>query len=224
MAGFREFAAGEPLTSANVDDFLAKQAVMKFADAAARDLALGTAVVSPNALREGMVAWLDDTDSVIAYDGSAWNPVGAEPPAGIGSNVVQTVKTDAFSTPSTSFVDVSGVTLTITPTAATSKVLVIVTGITSNSGASSNAFQLVRNSTNIAVAIGGTTQETQRIFTGAANETAAFAISFVDSPATTSATDYKLRMRVSSNTGFVGRLSGFDERSITSITAIEVQA
>jgi len=76
MAGFREFVTGEVLTAANVDDFLAKQAVMKFADAAARDTALGTAVASGNALREGMVAWLDDDDSVIAYDGSAWNAVG----------------------------------------------------------------------------------------------------------------------------------------------------
>ena len=71
MAGFREFVTGEVLTADNVMDFLQKQAVMKFADAAARDAALGTAV------REGMVAWLDDTDSVIAYDGTAWNPVGA---------------------------------------------------------------------------------------------------------------------------------------------------
>jgi hypothetical protein len=76
MAGFREFVTGEVLTAANVDDFLAKQAVMKFADAAARDAALGTAVASGNALREGMVAWLDDDDSVIAYDGTAWNPIG----------------------------------------------------------------------------------------------------------------------------------------------------
>jgi hypothetical protein len=62
MAGFREFVTGEVLTAANVDDFLAKQAVMKFADAAARDAALGTAVAGGNALREGMVAYLDSTD------------------------------------------------------------------------------------------------------------------------------------------------------------------
>jgi hypothetical protein len=76
MAGFREFVTGEVLTAANVDDFLAKQAVMKFADAAARDTALGTAVASGNALREGMVAYLDDTDEVIKYDGTDWSSVG----------------------------------------------------------------------------------------------------------------------------------------------------
>jgi hypothetical protein len=76
MPGYREFDIGEVLTASNVNDFLMDQSVMKFADAAARDTALGTAVVSPNALREGMVAYLDDTDTVIAYDGSAWNLVG----------------------------------------------------------------------------------------------------------------------------------------------------
>ena len=76
MAGFREFQTGEVLTAANVDDFLAKQAVMKFADAAARDTALGTAVAGGNALREGMVAYLDDTDEVIKYDGTDWTSVG----------------------------------------------------------------------------------------------------------------------------------------------------
>jgi hypothetical protein len=59
-----------------VNDFLAKQAVMKFADAAARDSALGTAVAGGNALREGMAAYLDDTDEVIKYDGTDWSSVG----------------------------------------------------------------------------------------------------------------------------------------------------
>jgi hypothetical protein len=72
MAGFREFVTGEVLTAANVDDFLAKQAVMKFADAAARDTALGTAVAVGNALREGMVAYLDDEDLPSFYNGTTW--------------------------------------------------------------------------------------------------------------------------------------------------------
>ena len=76
MAGFREFQTGEVLTAANVDDFLMKQAVMKFADSAARDTALGTAVGGSNALREGMVVYLDDTNEVLKYDGTAWDTVG----------------------------------------------------------------------------------------------------------------------------------------------------
>ena len=79
MAGFREFQTGEVLTAANVDDYLAKQAVMKFADSAARDTALGTAVGGGNALREGMVAWLDSSDELQAYDGTSWSSVGGLP-------------------------------------------------------------------------------------------------------------------------------------------------
>jgi hypothetical protein len=63
------------LTAANVNDFLMEQAVMTFADATARDTAL------TSVLREGMVAYLQDTDEVVKYDGSAWTSVGE--PAGL---------------------------------------------------------------------------------------------------------------------------------------------
>jgi hypothetical protein len=70
VAGYRDFQTGEVLTAANVNDFLMEQAVMTFADAAARDTAL------TSVLREGMVAYLQDTDEVVKYDGSAWTSVG----------------------------------------------------------------------------------------------------------------------------------------------------
>lgn len=72
MAGYRDFQTGEVLTAANVNDFLMDQSVMKFADASARDSALGTAVGGSNALREGMVAYLDSDDVTQVYDGAAW--------------------------------------------------------------------------------------------------------------------------------------------------------
>lgn len=67
-AGFRTFVAGEVLTAAQVNTYLMEQAVMTFADAAARD----AAVTSPS---EGMVAFLKDTDQLVAYDGTNWNLV-----------------------------------------------------------------------------------------------------------------------------------------------------
>jgi hypothetical protein len=76
MAGFREFVTGEVLTAANVDDFLMKQSVMLFADGAARDSALGTAVASGNALREGMLAYNQDDAALQVYDGTEWKAVG----------------------------------------------------------------------------------------------------------------------------------------------------
>jgi hypothetical protein len=235
MAGFREFVTGEVLTAANVDDFLAKQAVMKFADAAARDSALGTAVASGNALREGMVAWLDSDDSVIAYDGSAWNPVGAEPPAGIGSNVVSTLKDDTFTTSSTSFVDVTGFAATITPTSATSKVLVIVDAKIGTEGADYNVvLQLLRDATVALIAPSAGSRVAG--FAGfhqnsnfSASPFAANAV-YLDSPNTTSATEYKVQMRAPR--GSTGSLNSKHPdtnnssfvRTVSSITLIEVAA
>jgi hypothetical protein len=76
MAGFREFVTGEVLTAANVNDFLMKQSVMVFADGAARDSALGTAIAGGNALVEGMLTYNKDTEAVEVYDGTSWTGVG----------------------------------------------------------------------------------------------------------------------------------------------------
>jgi len=66
MAGFKDFAAGSYLTSSDIDEYVMKQQVMVFAGTAARDAALGTAVVS-----EGMVAYVGG-GTVTYYDGSTW--------------------------------------------------------------------------------------------------------------------------------------------------------
>lgn len=75
--GHKSFAVGEVLTSTDVNGYLMDQSVMRFDDAAARDAALGTAVVLGNALAEGMVAYDSDTARTSVYNGDAWVPVGA---------------------------------------------------------------------------------------------------------------------------------------------------
>jgi hypothetical protein len=235
MAGFREFVTGEVLTAANVNDFLAKQAVMKFADAAARDAALGTAVVSPNALREGMVAYLDDEDAPSFYDGSAWGPISV-PLAGIGSNVVQTVKTDTFSTTAAGYTAVTGLTVTITPTSSSSKVLV--TGrvtINNTTGANTGvlAYRLMRGVTEV----GSGTAVGNRVAAGASGnsgELSAFAnmtlpIEFLDAPASATAVTYAIEVYRSAGTTRVN--TTYDDgdladrpRTSSVLTAIEVAA
>lgn len=69
-AGYKQFADGDVLTAAQVQTFLQDQTVMRFADSSARDTALGTAV------SEGMLAYLDDTDEVLVYDGASWGSLG----------------------------------------------------------------------------------------------------------------------------------------------------
>jgi hypothetical protein len=112
--------------------------------------------------------------------------------------VVQTAKTDTFTTTSAmpTFVDVTGVSATITPTSASNKILVTVTATVGATPANNGtAINLVRGSTSIA--IGDTRGSTTRAFGGAVpNSTiSAYSLSvcFLDSPATTSATTYKIQ-------------------------------
>jgi hypothetical protein len=73
--------------------------------------------------------------------------------AGSIIQVVQTVKTDTFSTTSTgSWIDVTGMTATITPNSATNKILMRVTmTVSANPVNVLGALRLVRNSTAIGV-------------------------------------------------------------------------
>lgn len=68
MAGRKTFASGEVLTASDVNGYLMDQAVMRFADSAAR----GSAIAAPT---QGMVTYLDDTDTLEVYDGASWSGV-----------------------------------------------------------------------------------------------------------------------------------------------------
>jgi hypothetical protein len=65
-AGYKLFATGDVLTAAQVNTYLNEQTVMVFANAAARTSAL------TSVLAEGMVSYLQDTNAVEVYNGSAW--------------------------------------------------------------------------------------------------------------------------------------------------------
>jgi hypothetical protein len=68
-AGYRLFNTGDILTAAQVNNYLMQQSVMVFASAAARTTAIS------GVLAEGMITYLQDTNALEVYDGSAW--VGA---------------------------------------------------------------------------------------------------------------------------------------------------
>ena len=68
-AGRYTFTAGQKLTANQVNNYLQDQAVMRFADSAGR----ATAIPSPS---EGMVTYLDSTNELYLYDGSAWLRIG----------------------------------------------------------------------------------------------------------------------------------------------------
>jgi hypothetical protein len=137
---------------------------------------------------------------------------GADLPAGSVLQVVSVTKTDFFSTSSMSYVDVSGASATITPSSSSSKILVMITGGCAGGGGD-NAFGygvVVRNSTQIA--IGDSRGSAQRCSLDLALANAGsfvdyaknFSIAVLDSPATTSATTYKLQVKSTVNTLGIG--------------------
>jgi hypothetical protein len=65
-AGYKLFATGDVLTAAQVNTYLNEQTVMVFADSAARTTALS------GVLAEGMMSYLQDTNAVEVYNGTAW--------------------------------------------------------------------------------------------------------------------------------------------------------
>lgn len=112
--------------------------------------------------------------------------------------VIQTVKTDTFTTTSSSYTDITGLSVTITPASASNKILVIYnTTIGAPSGQYSVGLQLVRGST--AIYLGDADGSRTRASSWSWSEGSQYSMiptngTFLDSPATTSATTYKLQM------------------------------
>lgn len=73
-AGYKLFNTGEVLTASDVNTYLQQQTVMVFASSAARTSALS------GVLAEGMVTYLQDTNSVEVYNGTAFVAVGGSSP------------------------------------------------------------------------------------------------------------------------------------------------
>jgi hypothetical protein len=69
-AGVKLFNSGEVLTAAQLNQFIMDQAVTRFPDEEARDLAFGGA--NQPALSEGRICYLDDSNKIQFYDGIQW--------------------------------------------------------------------------------------------------------------------------------------------------------
>ena len=163
-------------------------------------------------------------------------PTGGVPSGGGGGiiQVVQVAKTDTFSTTSQSFVDITGLSATITPKFNTSKILFQYTVSFATRSAYMH-FRLVRGSTPIFIADADGNRARLTFGTWHTNDahheylTNNFSGSFLDSPATTSATTYKIQMLTtnSSATSFVNRSKGddnasYEPRQVSNIVLMEV--
>ena len=136
---------------------------------------------------------------------------------------------------SSNFVDITGLSVAITPTSSSSKIL-ICCNITAGHSAISNVFgfRLMRGSTAIAVgdADGNRRQWTFGEMTARSNTnntTHSVGGTFLDSPSTSNAVTYKLQLYNKYNTVYINR-SGEDSnsdnhgRGVSAITVMEVSA
>ncbi len=157
--------------------------------------------------------------------------------SGVGGKVLQvvhTTKTDPFSTNTTSWPDITGLSVSITPSATTSKVLVFYEVMRGNGNGVITLFRLMRDST--AIGLGGADGLREQVgrgwYAGVSDHTWHFASvsqTYLDSPSTTSATTYKVQCRPNSGYLYVNRQGNdtnadYVRRASSSITAIEIGA
>ena len=219
------YASGEVLTAANLN--ITNSGIPVFATTVTRDAAFGG--TGEKTLAEGQFAYIEASNATQYYDGAAWVALG-----GGVVQVLSTAKTDTFTTTSSTFTDVTSLSVSITPTSASNKVLVLAT-VAGNgqNGVASLQGQLVRNST--AIAIGDAASNRTRVSFGNIEEIVSnmttSSIMFLDSPATTSATTYKIQVRsnVSGQTVVINRTFNDADtaqitRGISTITVMEVTA
>jgi hypothetical protein len=170
----------------------------------------------------------------IAINGSRVGEIGSGY-GGFTGNIIQVLQTSIdtqLSTSSTSYVDITGLSVSITPKYSTSKILIRFKLNGSNTATSNlNAYQIVRGST----AVGNGAQGSRRFChsavrgsIGDVNSSFVASGEFLDSPSTTSATTYKMQFLVDGGTGYINRddtngNSTSYPSPLSSITVMEVQ-
>jgi hypothetical protein len=167
--------------------------------------------------------------NVLTSNGTTWSSAAVSMPAGSVLQVLSTAKTDTFSTGSTSFVDVTGMSVTITPSSASNKILIMVGSQVSMNSADCTTVKILRGSTDIFIGdAAGSRPRVSSSKSFASNGIEAAPIIYLDSPATTSATTYKLQMRLASGTAYLNRSSSDGDnsahpRTASSITVMEIK-
>ena len=164
--------------------------------------------------------------------------LGANSGKGKVLQVVQTYKTNTFSTTSETLVDITGLTATITPSSTSNKILVLLNLAVGSSGNSSRTqIQLMRGSTNIGIADDGGGNRTRSISTefqpqpyntaNTKNSTDIRQHNFLDEPSSTSALTYKVQIEGTAQTVYINRTGEFADadvvsRGTSSLTLMEI--
>lgn len=145
--------------------------------------------------------------------------------------IQQAIKTDVFSSSSTSYVDITGLSVTITPVSTSSKILVVTN--VKGQGTTNGTTRLMRDSTAIflGTSSGSRTVGSGGCFYGAGSPGGAGQGNnhfYVDSPSTTSTITYKIQLIVYTggtvyiNTTYNDTDAAYTMRGASSITVMEV--
>jgi hypothetical protein len=185
LVAYKVFTNGSVLNASEINDNLMRQSVMVFSNEAARTAAITSPV-------EGMVAYLEDTNLFTTYNGSSWkNSFGS---VGGILEVVTASKSNTFSTSSTSYVDVTDLSVTITPKSTSSIILVNASVAMGVATGQRLDLRVMRGATPIGVSADGNT-----MLQGGLADTIITGASLIpDSPNTASAVTYKVQIKSAS--------------------------
>ena len=226
--------ADKTLTAADITDSIITSA--KIVDATITNSDVASSIITGQTAETSIAGG----DSVLIYDDSASalrKMTRTNFVAGIGATagqviqVVSTTKTDKFSLAVTStFTDITGFSVSITPASASNKILI--TGhISGGHDQGRVAFRLMRDST--AIGVGDSAGSRQQSTVGAtalqSNDHLNASFNFLDSPSSTSSITYKVQMitessaTINSSHGDANTNAPPMTRSISTITVMEIK-
>jgi hypothetical protein len=153
-------------------------------------------------------------------------------PTGSVLQVVSATKTDTFSSSGSGFNAITGLSVSITPSSSSNKIMILVnTGFSSDGSNYDIMFALYKNSSVLSGATGDASSSRGRVTFSGANrveyEINNGGMTYLDSPATTSSTTYDLRVK-NQGTIYINRESNNNDnewhaRGISTITVMEIK-
>jgi hypothetical protein len=153
-------------------------------------------------------------------------------PYGTVLQVVSVTKVDPFTTASTAFIDVTGLTASITPTSASSKILVLSKVAINTRSLSLGDIRLLRDATVIGggTASGNKPSASTSFYSGTTSgafATSELSVNFLDSPASVATQTYKIQTRAQTGTLGINTVADDSDvavvaRTSSTITLMEI--
>jgi hypothetical protein len=201
--------ADKPLTAADITDSIITSAKITDATIVNGDIANSTIALAK------LSATGTASSSTFLRGDNSWASAGAA--AGQVIQVVTATDSTERATTSTSYAAVSQLSLSITPSSASNKILILVGSGCHTYAPSGANWTVYRGATNLAT---GTSQNSFHFtrYDGQGGTNGILCVAFLDSPATTSATTYQVYQKTSSTSAYINI-----ENTTGSITALEIK-